>query len=113
MPEICCLILLLHSRQLFLRTNFANLTRSLVAILEEVCSSNLFFNAKIPSLCGMLEYRPTASAVTRKEPSGTLECLTKHLALKTLNENQETLILTLLEFHRWRLRVFQVYYQTS
>ena len=65
MPEICCLILLLHSRQLFLRTNFANLTRSLVAILEEVYSSNLFFNAKIPSLCGMLEYRPTASAVTR------------------------------------------------
>ena len=60
--------------KLFLRTNSANLTTSLVGILE-VCSSNLLFNAKIPSLCGMLGYRLTTSAVTGKEPSGTFPIL--------------------------------------
>ena len=64
--EICCLISLINSKKLFLRTNSANLTRSLVGIFEEVGSSNLLFNAKIPSLCGMLRYRTTTSAVTRK-----------------------------------------------
>ena len=67
-PEIYCLIWLLNSKKLFLRTNSANLTRSLVGTFEEVCSSNLHFKAKILSLCGMLGYRPTTSAVTRKEP---------------------------------------------
>ena len=69
-PEIRCLISLLSSKKLFLRTNSANLTRLLVGIFE-VCSSNFLFNAKIPSLCGMLGYIPTASAVTTKEPSRT------------------------------------------
>ena len=34
--------------------------------------------------------------------------MTNHFALKALNENQEILMLSLLEFHSWRLRVFQV-----
>ena len=67
--EICCLILFLSSKKMFLRTNSANLTRSLIGIFEEVLFSNWFFNAKIPSLSGTLGYRPTASVVTRKEPS--------------------------------------------
>ena len=33
--------------KMFSRTNSANLTRSLVGIFEEVCSSNLIFKAKI------------------------------------------------------------------
>ena len=120
MPEICCLISLLNSKNI-LRANSANLTRSLVGILEEVYSSNLFFNAETHSFCGMLGYRSTTSAVTRKDPSGTfrifissinlqsLECMTNHFALKSLNENQETLMLSRLEFHSLRLRVFQVH----
>ena len=48
-------------------TNSVNLTRELVGIFEEVCSSNLLVNAKISSLCGILGFRPTTSAVTRKE----------------------------------------------
>ena len=56
---------------MFLRTNSANLTRSLVGIFEEVCSTNLLFNAKIPSLCSMVGYRPTTSALTRKKPPET------------------------------------------
>ena len=44
----------------------------IIGIFEEVCSSNWFFNANIPSfvVC-LLEYRPTTSAVTRKEHSWT------------------------------------------
>ena len=61
---------MLNWKKLFLRINSANLTKSLVGIFEEVCSSNLLFNAKILSLCGMLGYRPTTSVVTRKESSG-------------------------------------------
>ena len=72
---ICYLISLLNAKKLFLTTNSANLTRSLVGIFEEVCSSNLLFNAKIPSLCGMLRYRLATSVVTRKEPSGTFPIL--------------------------------------
>ena len=71
LPEICHFISLLNSKKLFLRTNSANLTGLLVGIFEEICSSNLFFNTKIPSLCGMLRYRPTTSVVTRNEPLGT------------------------------------------
>ena len=60
---------------MLLRTNSANLTRSLVGIFEEVCSSNLFFKAKILSLCDMLGYRSTTFAVTRKKPSRTFPIL--------------------------------------
>ena len=74
-PKICYLFSLLNSEKLFLRTNSANLTRSLVGLFEEVGSSNLLFNAKVSSLCGMLEYRLTTSAVTRKEPSETFPIL--------------------------------------
>ena len=35
----------------------------------------MLFNAKVPSLCGMLGYRPTTSAVTRQELSGTFPIL--------------------------------------
>ena len=49
LPEICYLISLLNSKkEMFLRTNSANLTSSLAGIFEEVCSSNLHFDAKIP-----------------------------------------------------------------
>ena len=98
--EISCLISMLNSKKLFLRTNSANLTRSSFGIFEEDCSSNLLFNAEIPSLCGMLGYRPTTSTVTRKESSESfpilfilsknsqsLECMTSRFALKALNEN--------------------------
>ena len=75
----------------------------------------------------MLRYRPTTSAVTRKEPSGTFRILFilsvkspesrmydhSRFALKALNENQETLMLSLLEFHSWRLHVFQVHYEAA
>ena len=54
-------------KKLFLRKNSSNLTRSLVGMFEEVRSSNLLFDARIPSLCGILGYRPTTSAVTRKK----------------------------------------------
>ena len=64
-----------NSKKLLLRTNSANLTRSLVGIFEVVCSSNLLFDAKIPSLCAMPGYRLTTSAVTSKEPSGTFPVL--------------------------------------
>ena len=87
---------------MILRINSANITRSLVGIFE-VYSSSLLFNVKIPSLCGMLGYRPTTSAFTRKEPSGTisysfhlmsLEYMTYRFALKTSNENQNILMLS-------------------
>ena len=73
----------------------------------------------------MLGYRPTTSAVTRKEPSGTFpifilsiksaesRIMTSRFALKALNENQENLMLSLLELHSWRLRVFQVHYEAA
>ena len=35
--------------------------------------------------------------------------MTNHFALKSLNENQETLMLSRLEFHGLRQRVFQVH----
>ena len=50
------------------REESGSLNRLLVGIIEEVLSSNLFFNAKIPFLCGMLRYRPNLSAVASKEP---------------------------------------------
>ena len=62
-----------QSQQQYQRS--ANLTRSLVRIFEEGCSSNFLFNVKIPSLCGMLGYRPTTYAVTRQELSGTFPIL--------------------------------------
>ena len=112
---------LLKSKKLFLRLNSADLTRSWVGIFEEVCSSNLFLMLKIRSLCGMLGYRLTTSAATKKEPSGTFPILfilslkfpVSRFALKALNENQETLMLSLLEFHSWRLQVFQVHYEAA
>ena len=36
---------------------------------------DFFFKAGIPSLCGMLGYRPTTSAITKKEPSGIFRIL--------------------------------------
>ena len=65
-PEICCLISLLNSKKLLLRTNSANLTRSLAGIFE-VCASYLVFNVKIPSFCCMLGHRPTTSALCIKD----------------------------------------------
>ena len=43
----------------------------------------------------------------------SLQCMTCHFILKALNENQETQMLSLVEFHSWRLRVFQVYYKAA
>ena len=65
-PEICCLTLSLNSNKLFFRTNSANLTSSLVGIFVHDCSSSFCFKAEIPSLCGMLGYRLTTSAITKK-----------------------------------------------
>ena len=62
-------------KQLFFRRNSANLTRSFEGIFEEVCSCDLLFNAKIPSVCGMLGYRLTTAVVIRKESSETLSNL--------------------------------------
>ena len=39
--------------------------------------------------------------------------MTSRFVLEALNENQESLMLSLLEFHSWRLRVFQVHYEAA
>ena len=39
--------------------------------------------------------------------------MTSHFALKALNENQETLMISLSEFRSWRLRVFEVHYKAA
>ena len=62
-------------KKMFLRTNSANLTKLLVEIFEDLCNSNLFFNAKTLSLCVMVGYKQATSAVNRIEPSGTFSIL--------------------------------------
>ena len=53
-----------NSKNLFHRTNLAIFRRSSVAILLSSHCSNLVDNASSPSACGILEYKPTTSAVT-------------------------------------------------
>ena len=107
---------MLNSKKLFLRTNSANLTRSLVGIFD-VCSSNLLFNSKIPCVV-CLDIDQLHLQLLKRNPRRlflffsfyqqdlqSLECVTSSFALKALNENQGTLMLSLLEFHSWRLEI--------
>ena len=49
---------------------------------------------------------PVIFILSRKSPeSGMYD----HFALKAVNENQKTLMLSLLQFHSWKLRVLQVH----
>ena len=71
-PETCCLTFGSNSKKFFLSTNSAMSTKSAEGTFLSDLSSNFSYSALSPTLCGILGYKPTTSAVTKNASSGIL-----------------------------------------